>query len=686
MTDPISELKGIGQARAKAFARLGLLSSYDLLRYYPAGYQDRTAASPISALVSGTAVCVTAMAAADPRETRLRQGMTLTKTHAVDETGRLELTFFNAPYVKTALVKGETYVFFGKPERKGARCEMVNPVFEPAGSAGRVTGLLLPVYRLTSGLPQYAVRAAVRQAVDALAGAEPDLLPPEIRQARALCHIGFALRQIHAPDDARSLDMARRRLAFEELFRLSLGLSWMKRGRAAKPGRALGRLPRDEFEAALPYELTGAQRRVIAELEDDMNSGRLMSRLIQGDVGSGKTIVAAAAVLMAARGGFQAALMAPTELLAAQHHATLEPFMRRWGVSCGLLTGKLSPKAKDALRFALAGGGLRFVVGTHALLSEGVSFENLGLIITDEQHRFGVAQRSALAEKGEHSPHTLFMSATPIPRTLAMLLYGELDVSLIDELPPGRVPVKTYAVGEDMRARIDGFIKKTAEQGGQVYVVCPMIERVDDEGNSVSEGLKEAVAVRERIAGLFPGHEVGLAHGRMKAKERADVIGRFRAGEIPVLVATTVIEVGVDVPNAGLMVVENADRFGLAQLHQLRGRVGRGRRESFCVLMAAPGAGELARKRLEMLTKSSDGFAIAEADLALRGPGEFFGTRQHGLPALRMAELPAASESPAALLYEARDAALGLLDADPELKGHAALRASIEDMLRGMRS
>ena len=687
---PVSVLKGVGRERAKAFERLGLYTAGDLLRYHPAAYQDRTGFTPISGLASGIPSCVTAMLAVEPRESRVRNGLTLTKARAVDETGQLDLTFFNAPYVKTALVKGRTYVFYGKPERKGGLCQMVNPVFELAESAGRVTGRLLPIYRLTRGLPQFAVRGAVWQAADALADAEPELLPPETRQSRRLCHIGFALRHIHAPGDPESLEMARRRLAFEELFRLTLGLSWLKRGRAAKPGRVFAATDLDEFESALPYSLTAAQRRVIGEMARDLTSGRLMSRLVQGDVGSGKTIVAAALCLMAAKSGCQAALMAPTELLASQHYAALEPLMTQHGVSCGLLTGKLSPKAKATLHAALADGELTFVVGTHALLSGGVRFKNLALIVTDEQHRFGVAQRSALARDDAcgFTPHTLFMSATPIPRTLALLLYGELDVSVIDELPPGRVPVKTYAVDEGMRPRIDNFIKKITDGGGQAYVVCPMIERTDDEGNSVSEGLKEAVAVHGRIAAMFPEREVGLAHGRMKVKERADVLERFRAGEIPVLVATTVIEVGVDVPNANLMVVENADRFGLAQLHQLRGRVGRGRRESYCVLMAAPGAGEIARKRLDMLTKTGDGFAIAEADLALRGPGEFFGTRQHGLPGLKaLGALQAAGASEGgALLMEARDAALELLESDPDLENHSALRGEIEEMLKGMQT
>ncbi|GHV08349.1 ATP-dependent DNA helicase RecG [Clostridia bacterium] len=620
----------------------------DLLTYYPARYQDRTN-------------CLTAMITDDPCESRVRQGLTLTKAVAVTDTDRINLTFFNVSYVKSALVRGETYAFFGKIENKFNRFEMVNPVFEHISRLGRVTNRLMPVYRLTSGLPQHVARLAAEQAVDLLADTLPDYLPQSVRQSRNLCHLGFALRQIHAPSNDENLNAARRRLAFDELFILALGLAFLKETRTVRHGATFQPLDFLTFENSLNFSLTSAQARAIGEITADMSGGMLMNRLLQGDVGSGKTVVAAAACLMAIRGGAQAALMAPTELLANQHYNSLFSLMRNFGVTCGLLTGKLTPKEKATRQREIADGTIQLVIGTHALISNKVAFRNLGLIITDEQHRFGVSQRTKLSEKSDgNGAHSLFMSATPIPRTLALMMYGELDVSVLDELPPGRSTVKTFVVSEEMRPRIDNFIAKTVEDGGQVYVVCPLIERVDDEGRAVADGLNEAVIVRDRLSRRFP--EVGLLHGRTPVRERAAVMQRFKAGEIPILVSTTVIEVGVDVPNASLMIVENADRFGLSQLHQLRGRVGRGARESYCVLFNS-GSGEIAAKRLKILEKNNDGFQISEFDLQMRGPGEFFGTAQHGLPTLRVADLAADMD----LLNEARESALDLLHKYPRL-------------------
>ncbi len=664
----LQTLKGIGQARAKVFARLGLFTCEELLRFYPYDYQDRRAKVSVSNLLHGMTACVCGMVALTPQETMIRKGLLLTKLTVVEDTGRLHITFFNAPYAKTALQVGEVYVFFGKIEVKNNRFEMVNPVFEPESKQGQTTGRLMPIYHLTAGLTQYAVRSAVSQSLALWADAAPDILPPTMRQAYGLCDIAFALREIHAPTAAETLQQARRRLAFDELFLLSVGLSWMKQGRQQSPGPRFTPLALSDFEAALPFRLTGAQRRAIAEAQADLTSGTLMSRLVQGDVGSGKTMVAAALCLMAAHSGTQAALMAPTEILAEQHYATLAPLLTQFGVSTGLLTGRLSPKRKKALQAEIAAGTLTFVIGTHALLSEQVTFANLGIIITDEQHRFGVNQRISLARKGQ-GVHTLVMSATPIPRTLALLLYGELDVSVLDELPPGRTPVKTYVVDMGMRARIDTFIDKTVKEGGQVFVVCPLIECTED----TPDTLQEAVSEQARLQSLFPARRVGLVHGKLK--EKAAVMADFAAGLLHILVSTTVIEVGVDVPNANLMVVQNAERFGLAQLHQLRGRVGRGKRESFCILFHTGGNESLAR--LKLLEQSTDGFAIAQADLALRGPGEFFGTRQHGLPTLRVADLSV--DTP--LLEQARQAAQEVLAEDPQLLTHTALRRHVDALM-----
>ncbi|MCL1821120.1 MAG: ATP-dependent DNA helicase RecG [Oscillospiraceae bacterium] len=603
----ITELKGIGAARSKAFARLGLEDTLDLLRCYPADYEDRTVFAKIRTLIPGHTCCVRAMIADEPRESRIRNGLTLTKLTVVDETGRLFLTFFNSPYVKQSLVRGKSYVFYGKAEFSNNRTCMTNPVFETE-SRQSVTGRIVPIYGLTKGLSQYNVRSAVTQALE--------------------CHSvpdGDPLRQIHAPDNMTKLQEARNILAYNELYALALRLAELKAERAAKAGNIFPKLSIDEFENTLPFTLTAAQKRAMTETDTDISNGSLMARLVQGDVGSGKTMVAAYAALRACRGGYQAALMAPTELLASQHYATLKPLMDEWGVSSCLLTGRITPANKAKLQREIADGKIDFIVGTHALISKNTAFSNLALIITDEQHRFGVSQRETLQAKGNDA-HTLYMSATPIPRTLALLLYGELDVSVIDELPPGRTPVKTYAVNEAYRERIDGFIRKTVDGGGQVFIVCPSIESPD---------FADAVSVHERLSGVFTDMEIGLAHGKLKQKDRAFVMDRFSKGEIPILVATTVIEVGVDVPNAALMVVESAERFGLAQLHQLRGRVGRGRRESFCVLFNSTG-GEQAAKRLKTLEKSNDGFEIAEIDLQMRGSGDFFGTRQHGLPELNL--------------------------------------------------
>jgi len=611
MITSILELKGIGAARAKAFSRLGASTTLDLLRYYPTDYEDRTKCTDIRSLLPGQSHCVRAMVAESPRESRIRDGLSLTKLTAVDETGRLFLTFFNSPYVKNSLELGKSYVFYGKVEINGNRTCMTNPIFEAPHHQGSSTGRIVPIYGLTKGLTQYNVRAAVAQALEIHAVAHDD-----------------PLWQIHVPDDMDNLQNARNTLAYNELYALALKLAKLKSERMAKAGNTFLPLGADEFETSLPFKLTNAQKQAIAEVDYEVSNGALMARLVQGDVGSGKTMIAAYAGLRACRGGFQAALMAPTELLASQHYTTLEPLFDKWGVKSCLLTGRITPANKARLQKEIADGRIDFIVGTHAIISKNVEFSNLALIITDEQHRFGVSQRETLQAKGNDA-HTLYMSATPIPRTLALLLYGELDVSVINELPPGRTPVKTYAVNELYRGRIDNFIQKTVDDGGQVFVVCPAIEGQE------AVDIADIGTVHERLSAVFPQFEIGLAHGKLKLKDRAIVMERFSKGELPVLVATTVIEVGVDVPNANLMVVENAERFGLAQLHQLRGRVGRGRRESFCVLFNG-GGGELAAKRLKILEDSNNGFEIAELDLQLRGSGDFFGTRQHGLPELNL--------------------------------------------------
>jgi len=669
----VSALRGVGPARAKALSRLGIETLGGFIRFYPRAYEDRTRFSPISALVPGASVCVTATVAAPPRLHRISGGRDLVKARAVDDTGALDITFFNRAYVKNQLVPGRTYIFFGEVTGTARRPEMINPIFEPADKP-QATGRLVPVYPLSAGLTQSFMASCARRALDALGDTPKDPLPVDILQTYKLASLRFALENIHFPSSAEALEIARRRLVFEELFIFSAALSYMRRGRKSAEGRALGEHDLEEFFSKLPFTLTNAQKRAIREATADMRRGVPMSRLVQGDVGSGKTVVAAACCWYAWKSGCQSAFMAPTEILAAQHEKTLIRLLEPHGIRVALLTGSLPAKRKRTVLEQLQLGEIDVVVGTHALISEGVKFYDLALVVTDEQHRFGVNQRSALSRKGEH-PHVLVMSATPIPRTLALILYGDLDISVIDELPPGRTPVETYAVGERMRARVYNFVRKLVSEGRQVYIVCPMVE----ESEAADLDLKSVSEYAEHLRkNVFPDLSVGLVHGKLRPNEKDAVMSDFAAGKIDILVATTVIEVGVDVPNATLMIVENADRFGLSQLHQLRGRVGRGQHKSYCILFEG-GGGEVARERLKILTETTDGFKIAEEDLRLRGPGDFFGSRQHGLPGLRIASLA----TDMAALSLAQKAAHDLLEKDPELKlpEHQVLKNAVEELI-----
>ena len=514
---------------------------------------------------------------------------------------------------------------------------------------------------------------AIRQGLDSCADILPDCLPDGVRQAHQLCRVNYAYENIHFPEAPEALDIARRRLAFEELFFFAIGLKLLRSRRetvSVEPFQTVDMAP---FYNALPFTLTDAQRRCVEEAIADMQSGKPMNRLCQGDVGSGKTMVAAACVYFCIKNGRQAALMAPTELLAEQHYRGLAPLLERLNIRCALLTGSTSAKTKRSVTAQLATGEIDFAIGTHALISGGVAYADLGLVVTDEQHRFGVAQRTALAEKGEH-PHTLVMSATPIPRTLALILYGDLDVSVIDQLPPGRKPIETYAVTSAYHPRLYTFIRKQVEAGRQVYIVCPMVSENDelpDERKAVTEYAQKLQTE------IFPDLKVAFVHGKMKAREKDAVMSAFAAGETDILVSTTVIEVGVDVPNANLMVVENAERFGLSQLHQLRGRVGRGAHQSYCVLVS-DNKNDETRQRLKAMTKTADGFKIAEEDLRLRGPGDFFGLRQHGLPGLRVADLGCDTR----LLAEAQSAADGLLAEDPALTHHPATAERVRKLFQ----
>ena len=676
MTDlntDVRTIKGIGEKRAQALKKLGVLSLRDLISFFPRKYEDRSSCKPIALTCDGESVCIEAMVADTPRLARIRRGLDMVKLKAVDDSGSVDITFFNQAYAKDNLIRGESYIFFGKIELNGLRRSLVNPIYEKAGSPGNVTGRIVPVYRVCSGLNQRGMMQAVRQGLDACLEQIPDILPPDIRQRCQLAQAGFAYENIHFPADFEALELARRRLIFEELFVLACALGRMRGERSREAGIQMKGSDMDHFWSSLPFRPTGAQRRAVEQAVTDMNSGRVMNRLVQGDVGSGKTLVAAALIWHCAHNGYSSAFMAPTEILAEQHFHTLSEVLGPLGLRIGKLTGAMTAKEKREVKAALKDGQLDLIIGTHALFSQDVEYSNLALVITDEQHRFGVEQRSALIGKAS-KPHVLVMSATPIPRTLALIIYGDLDVSVIDELPPGRQKVATYAVDESYRQRLNGFIRKLVTEGRQVFVVCPMVE----ENEELTVKLKSAQEHAAELAALFPDLKVACIHGRMKPRDKDAVMASVVSGETDILVATTVIEVGVDVPNAALMIVENAERFGLSQLHQLRGRVGRGQHKSYCVLVS-DNDGEENRARLSIMTKTNDGFRISEEDLRLRGPGDFFGSRQHGLPEMHVADLGADVN----VLKKAQEEAAQLLAADPELSlpEHRELKESVDRLL-----
>lgn len=665
-------IKGIGEARAKALSKLGITTLQDLIGYFPRRYEDRTMTRSIRELELGETVCVRAMIANDPVASRISGGRTVVKARAVDDSGALDLTFFNQEYRKNSLHRGETYIFCGKVEGNLLARRMINPIVEQEGQQV-LTGHIVPIYPLTAGVSQNLLYKAVGQGLTACRHLLTDCLPDAVRQEHSLCHSGYAYENIHFPTDAEELNLARRRMVFEELFILSCGLQMLRSRRTDVAGPACAAADMEEFYRALPFPLTKAQRRAITEAVSDMRSGRPMNRLCQGDVGSGKTMVAAGCVWFAAQSGWQSALMAPTEILARQHYENLAPLFEKFGLRCALLTGSTKARERRDILENLALGSIDLCIGTHALLTEDVSYARLGLVITDEQHRFGVNQRAALGQKAEN-PHMLVLSATPIPRTLALIIYGDLDVSVMNELPPGRQKVDTFAVGESYRQRVNQFIRKQVEAGHQVFIVCPLVGQEDHIPDERKAAAAYAKKLREEV---FPDLRVCLLHGKMKPKEKEKVMEDFAAGSGDILVATTVVEVGVDVPNATCMVVENAERFGLSQLHQLRGRVGRGQAKSYCILLSEYPSEET-KRRLKVMTKTNDGFEISREDLALRGPGDFFGQRQHGLPALKIADL----SCDMALLDEAQQAAKGWMAQDPELEQpeSGALRARIETL------
>ena len=665
---PVRYLKGVGPKTAERFEKLGILTLSDLLCHYPRRYLDFSKPYSIAEAPADTECVVKAEVFAKPGGRILPGGRRMERITAGDDVSSLEITWFNNPYAAQKLELGQEYYFQGIVTGGMLRRQMVNP--QVRTDAQVKSSPFEAVYPQTEGLTSSAIAKCVRQL---LPHAEllPDPLPPEMLKKYRLLSKADAVRAIHCPAAEEEAFAARRRLIYEELLVLQLGIGRMKNHGAASTGAPMKKADASPFWESLPFSPTGAQRRAVEEILTDMSGETSMNRLLQGDVGSGKTLVAAAAIWACIRAGYQAALLAPTEILASQHAENLNRLLSPFGMRVALLTGGMKAAARRTTLAAIRDDEADLIVGTHAILSEGVEFARLGLAVVDEQHRFGVRQRGLLAEKAAN-PHLLVMSATPIPRTLGLLMYGDLDISILDELPPGRKPVKTRCITGKKRADLYGFLDREIDSGRQVYIVCPAIE---DAGGS---GLNAVKSYYEDIAKAYlPDRRVGLMHGKLKPKEKAEVMDDFKSGRLDALVSTTVIEVGVDVPNATVMVIENAERYGLSALHQLRGRVGRGAAESWCFLVS-DNASESVQKRLKFLCSTSDGFAVAQYDLETRGPGDFFGSRQHGLPTLQIADLMNDTRT----LHAVQSEAVALLAEDPLLERpeHALLARQVEQM------
>ena len=664
---PVRYLKGVGPKTAERFEKLGIVTLADLLCHYPRKYIDFTKPYSIAEAPADTECVVKAEVFAKPGGRILPGGRRMERVTAGDDVSGLEITWFNNPYAAQKLEIGQEYYFQGIVTGGMLRRQMVNPLVRTAEQVQAAP--FEAVYPQTEGLSSSAIAKCVRQL---LPHAEllPDPLPEEMRRKYRLPSKAEAVRAIHRPATEEEAFAARRRLIYEELLVLQLGIGRMKNRGSAATGAPMQPTDPEPFWASLPFSPTGAQRRAVDEILADMAGEHSMNRLLQGDVGSGKTLVAAAAIWACIRAGYQAALLAPTEILAAQHAEGLNRMLAPFGMRVALLTGGMKAAAKRTTLAAIRGDEADLIVGTHAILSQGVEFARLGLAVIDEQHRFGVRQRGLLAGKAQ-SPHLLVMSATPIPRTLGLLMYGDLDISVLDELPPGRKPIKTWFITGKKRRDMYGFLDKQIAAGHQVYIVCPAIE----ENEAMGDLQAATTYYTETACALLPNRRIGLLHGKLKPKEKDDVMQRFKAGELDVLVSTTVIEVGVDVPNATVMVIENAERFGLSALHQLRGRVGRGAADSCCILISDNG-NDAVRERLQFLCRTSDGFAVAKYDLETRGPGDFFGSAQHGLPTLRVADLVQDTRT----LRVAQDEAKALLAKDPNLidPAHRALSDEVE--------
>ncbi len=666
----VKYIKGVGPNRVKLLNKLGIFTLKDLITYYPRTYEDRSKPKNIAECIDGEEVLIEAYAGGRVSDVRLR-GKTMQKLIIRDETGVATAVWFNQSYLKNKFEQGKKYMFYGKVNNTFGRITINSPVFDEEGKTSN-TGKIIPIYPLTFSLSQNTIRRIMENAIKEVEGKLEETLPEYILKEYKLEGINQATKSIHFPKEFKDFNIARNRLAFEELLTMQLALLELKNSymNEEKGIQFSKDVHMSDIINQLPFRLTNAQRRVLEEIDNNMESDKPMNRLLQGDVGSGKTVIAMCAAYKAVKCGYQAAIMAPTAILATQHLENFKKIFDELDIKCELLISAMTKKKKTELLERLANGEIDILIGTHALLQENVEFKNLGLVVTDEQHRFGVKQRTTIVEKGQN-PDVLVMTATPIPRTLALILYGDLDISIIDELPPNRKKIDTFAVTKGMEDRINNFIKVQLKEGRQAYIVCPLVEENEELDLKSVEKLYEKCKTE-----IFPEYRVEYIHGKMKAKDKDDIMIRFKNKEIDILISTTVIEVGVDVPNANIMVIEDAQRFGLAQLHQLRGRVGRGEYKSYCILKYE-GKGETVRKRMKVMCDTNDGFIISEKDLELRGSGDFFGTMQHGLPEFKIANLFEDMN----ILKVAQEAAIKIIDKDPKLEKeeNARLKRLIRD-------
>lgn len=673
--DKIENIRNVGEKTFEKLRIMGIDTLEDLITYFPRDYEDRTQINTISQLIDGENCTFKASIASFPINTKFKAKV-ITKVDVSDHTGVVEITWFNQPYIQKLLKLGVEYVFVGKVRRAFGKVQVDSPKYELANKPElMIAGRIVPKYPLTYGMSQHNLQKIIKNALEKVNGTLTDIFAIEIREKYNLAEYNYAIRNIHFPENDEAYNMAKKRLIFEELFVVQAALLYIKSKLENDIKGIKFIIPSDidSLEKELPFELTNAQKRVIDEIKIDMYTEKIMNRLVQGDVGSGKTVIALMAMYICVKNNYQVAMMAPTEILAVQHYEFLNKYLEKFNIRTGLLVGSLSKKQKEDLYDKLKKGQIDVIIGTHAIIQENLQFNNLGLVITDEQHRFGVDQRLKLTGKGEN-PDIIVMTATPIPRTLGLILYGDLDISIIDELPKGRQKIDTYHVDSSYKERMYNFVEQQIGQGRQVYVVCPMVL----ENEEMSE-LESVVTYTENLNKTHLGkHKIEYIHGKMKAKEKNDIMTRFKNNEINILVSTTVIEVGISIDNATLMIIENAERFGLAQLHQLRGRVGRGLHKSYCILVT-DAKGKIVRERMDVMKNTNDGFIIAEKDLELRGTGDFFGTKQHGLPEFKIANLYEHTD----ILKESQEAAREIIERDSCLTDveNENIRKKIEQLL-----